>query len=312
MITPVEKRLRHKRRRSGILVPLLEDYMAKRPMRVETPADIDFMIDLYERSIARELERDKNGKVYSPSTFAACIRRVYLGRHYKTFGITKLLDPRAEVNSYFTKGDFVHHQWQLACFKLDQKLPDTHFKLLGYEEKITSPEGDHGGTSDVRVAIDGTPYIVDVKGVNVRTFSDTANGNPPLQYCIQLADYLYLWNQTHKKKITQGILLTENKGGPDRNHPIALHETIIDLEDYEPEIELRLEILREHETDEEVPEPECTSTGTFQFQSCPFRKFCRKEVEAIARQRKAEEEADFEYRVATPPRNRKRSTRRRN
>lgn len=304
--TKTEQRIKHKKKRKGILVPLIEDYLLHHPIRIEDDLDIAFMVDLMKRGQEREEERKKDGPgVFSPSALASCLRHVYLNRHWQEEGLVRLKEPRAEANYYFSKGDEIHRLWQLAAWKMHRHYPDSVFKLLGYEERIISKRKDHGGTLDLRVAVYEEPIVVDVKGVNVRVFTDTVHKAPPKNYSIQLADYMVLWNSTHGKddQISRGVLLSENKGGPDKRHPVALHETIIELRDFQPEIRKRLEVLRQHEADKEIPEPECTSINTFQFQGCPFRAFCRKEVQAKQKQINGKDSEGFSLAVSRRRRN---------
>jgi hypothetical protein len=118
-----------------------------------------------------------------------------------------------------------------------------------------------------------------------------------------------LWNSKKPApafRIEKAIMLTENKGGPDSKHPIALHESIIELEDFKPEVKRRLETLRTHEAKEEIPPPECVSTGTFQFTGCPFAGFCKKEIQAIQYERRISEARQAKpVTVARPERKRR-------
>jgi hypothetical protein len=300
--TRSETNIRHRRRRSGILVPLLEDLL-REPLRVETDDDVNFINSLLRLGMEREKRRGEK-PVFSPSSLAACLRQVYLTRHSQQLEIPKLKQSRIEPNFYFVTGEWLHLKWQFACYKLHKKIdnPDK-FQLLFCELPIMSKHGDHGGTVDVFPMIDGELFIVDFKGLNVRDFGKIVRGEAS-GYEIQLTDYMMLYNSHPENRklgnrVERALLVTENKGGPDNHHPIALHETVIELADYKALVRHRLGVLREHEADEKIPEPECSSTSTFQFQGCPFRKFCRKEVEAIQRARKLQDSKSA-YKVARP------------
>jgi hypothetical protein len=97
------------------------------------------------------------------------------------------------------------------------------FKLIGVEVPIVSKRGDHGGTVDALVLIYGVLYIVDFKGLNVRSFANITRGEIPPQYAMQIGDYGMLWNAMKNRnghsKVTHGLLITESKGGPDPKHP---------------------------------------------------------------------------------------------
>lgn len=280
--TQTEILLSHKRKRKGILVPLLEDLMQNH-LEIETSRDAEFIRSLAIKQIERERRRKLNG-MYGPSSLASCLRQVYLSRNYKRLRIKRLKQLRVEPNFYFLTGDWLHMKWQYACFKLNDMLTDDEFFLWGTEVPVTSKRKDHGGTIDVLARIDGEYCIVDFKGWNVRSFRQAVDGNVPLSTKIQISDYVMLANVDRTlsiPKIQRGLLVIENKGGPDKDHPIALTEIEIDAKEYLPEIKARMEMLRQHEEKDSIPEPECQSTKTIQFQGCPFHKFCREEVKAI-------------------------------
>lgn len=303
-----EKNIKRKRTRSGILLPLLEDLMT-RPVRVEDEEDINFISDLLRKAMEREKTRG-DSPMFSPSALASCLRRVYLTRHSESLGIQRLGSTRIEPNFYFLTGEWLHYKWQFVCWKLHRTLPDKIFKLLAVELPVISKHGDHGGTSDVIAEIYKEPFIIDYKGLNVRDFGNITRGGAS-GYEIQLSDYMILNNVSKNgiPRIKRALLMTENKGGPDNNHPIALHETEIILDDYLAVVRHRMGVLREHESKEEIPEPECTSTGTFQFQGCPFRGFCRKEVKQIEERRRIAEGRASNYKVARPSASKKKRRR---
>jgi|SRR5215471_4212808 len=298
MGTQVEKRIRQRRRAKGVLVPLLEDLFS-RPVEIEED-DLPFLYTLLDLVVMRQKGRVDRA-YFSPSQLSSCLRHVYLLRHHRELEIPKRRSIRPEANYYFFTGNWVHLKWQFALYKLDQALPDDVFKLIGCEIPVVSKRGDHGGTVDAMCFIHGEFYIPDFKGLNVRTFSEITRGYVPIDYALQIADYGMLFNS---QRVTgapkaKGLLISENKGGPDPKHPIALHEVEIDIQTRIPEVRGRLEVLRDHERDQEIPPPECTSTGTLQFIGCPFASFCRKEVKEIQR-RNADRKDTEGYRVAVP------------
>lgn len=303
--TDTAKLLSQRTNRKGILVPLLED-LFHAPVEIEDEHDVAFMTKLLERMVVRQDART-NRPLFSPSQLATCLRHVYLLKHWQELGIEKKRSVRIQPNFYFFKGNFLHLQWQFALHKLDKKLPNEVFKLIGIEVPIISKRQDHGGTVDAIVLIYDEPYIVDFKGLNVRTFSEITRGYVPHDYLVQLSDYGMLFNSILKKKgvprISKALLVVENKGGPDPKYVIALHETPIEIATYLPEVRLRLEALREHGEEKEIPPPECTSPYIVQFTGCPFRGFCKKEVTEIHRERKriADSESS-EVEVARPTR----------
>jgi hypothetical protein len=308
----IQKLIRHKQTRKGVLVPLLEDLL-QHSVEIESDEDVEWITALLKRMVERQDART-NRPVFSPSQLSECLRYVYLLKHHKEHGITKSRQVRIEPNFYFFNGNFLHLKWQFALYKLDKALPDEVFKLIGVEVPILSKRKDHGGTVDALVLIYGELYIVDFKGLNVRTFGEITRGTIPGQYLVQLADYGMLYNsQKNGGKIAQiskGLLVSENKGGPDPRHPIALHETEIEIATHLPEVRSRLEVLREHGEANSIPEPECVSTQTLQFLGCPFRKLCKEEVREIARRRReAESKNTAGLSVARPQRSRTRRAR---
>jgi PD-(D/E)XK nuclease superfamily len=304
MTTTTERNVRHRRKRNGILVPLLED-LFREPLRIENDEDFHFIQNLIHKGQERERRR-KSRAVFSPSALASCLRQVYLTRHHRALEIKPLRSTRMEPNFYFLTGEWLHIKWQFACWKLQQKINDPRiFRLIDCEYPIMSKRGDHGGTVDVLAAVNGEPMIVDFKGLNVNSFTSIVRGNAS-GYEIQLADYIMLYNshpdhRSRGERIERALLVVENKGGPTSGHPIALHERVVDLKDYKGLVQHRLGVLRDHEAKEEIPEPECNSTSSYQFQGCPFRGYCRKEVEAIQRKQKRKlQRSKSDYKVARP------------
>jgi uncharacterized protein YjhX (UPF0386 family) len=302
----LEKQLKHERRTNrGILVPLLEDFM-RMPVNIESQEDVDWMHDLLEIMVDREERRNAKAKVFSPSALASCLRQVYLLKHHLELGIEKLAEVRIEPNYYFLTGNFLHLKWQFALYKMEKRINDPDiFQLLGVEVAITSKRNDHGGTVDAIALVHGVPYIIDFKGLNVRSFGEITRAFVPHQYEVQLSDYMLLWNSMRKRpypfNIKKALLIAENKGGPDAKHPIALHEHVIGFKEHLPEVQLRLEVLRDHEKENEIPAPECITTKGFQFAGCPFQKFCKKEVKEIEASRRASS-SDSQLKVARPSR----------
>src|SRR3954466_6488051 len=262
MPTNSMKLIRHKQKRKGVLVPLLEDLFQK-PVEPETDDEIDFITDILKSQVRRQKDRTHR-PVFSPSQLSECLRYVYLLKHHKKLKIPKTASVRVEPHFYFFNGNFLHIKWQFALYKLDKALPDQIFKLIGVEVPILSKRKDHGGTADALVLIYGELYIVDFKGLNVRSFGEITRGSIPPQYAMQLADYGMLFNSQKKNngRISKGLLITENKGGPTPKALLALHESAIEIATHLPEVRGRLEVLREHGEANSIPPPECISTQT--------------------------------------------------
>lgn len=302
--TKLEKQIRHERTRKGTLVPLLED-LFREPVEIESYKDVEWIEALLNRMVQRQ--RDRNFKpLYSPSQLAGCLRYVYLLKNHAKHDISFVRSTSASAHFYFFNGNFLHLKWQFALYKLEQKINDPKiFKLLGVEVPIVSKRKDHGGTVDALVLLYGEPVIIDFKGLNVRMFTEISRGYIPPDYVIQLTDYGMLYNSAKRTKdglkIFRALLVSENKGGPDAKHALALHETEIQIATNLPEVRSRLKELRTYASEKEIPPPECTSTGQVQFTGCPFRKFCKTEVSEIERKRRRKErEKNSNLEVRTP------------
>jgi len=279
---------------NGVLVPLLNELM-KQPLKIDSEDDAEFLFHLAMRQVEREKMRKGDDTVFSPSALAECLRKVYLQKNWKKLGFERVVMPAIEPHGYFLEGDFKHLKWQFAMYRMAQVCDGFDMieddlpwpKAHGFEIPVLSKRGDHGGTLDALPVLLEEPLIVDVKGVNVRTFQKAVRGDDPRNYIIQISDYGMLVNSNRNgtislpRKIKRAILLYENKGGPDMRHPLALHETLIKISDVTPEVRARLEVLREHEAKEEIPAIECTNTRTIQFQGCPFAGFCKAEVKKV-------------------------------
>lgn len=313
---------------NGILVPKLNEIL-KYGVGIEDESDVEFLAALANRQVEREQERKEGKGMYSPSGLASCLRRVYLSAHWQELGLTRVELPAIEPHFYFLTGDFIHLKWQFAMWKLSNwemrksvKHPgyEPAFVLLDCEINVRSKRKDHAGTIDVLCLIDGELTIVDIKGLNVRGFQNVDSGDIQHDYRIQLGDYMMLWNSgvRHRLKkipediqaltgwdewprVTKGILLAENKGGPDAKHPAALTEYIVKSKDALPEVRSRLGVLRAHEEEGTLPEIECKSTRGIQFQGCPFAEICRNEVRKAER-KDAKSRDTKQHRLAKPKR----------
>lgn len=330
MPTRLEREILQDRREKAkgqILVPMLHRLLEGK-IEIETDDDVAFINDLNRKGIERERLREEgyknNQMVFSPSSLAKCLRRVYLSKRHQDMGLERIDLPNIGAHSYFFTGDWIHLKWQFALYKLNKLMGDD-FILLDVEMSVMSKHGDHGGTIDALALIYGEPFVIDVKGLNVRGFQKVAYGDVQEDYRIQTADYIMLlnaqrgwpidesWKDVLKMdtfpKIKRGIILAESKGGPDAKHPAGLTEWIVNADENIPEVRLRLAELRKHEQANTVPHPECVSTRTVQFTGCPFADYCKKEIRAVERASAASKDAT-EFRVAAPTRgNRSRRTR---
>jgi hypothetical protein len=307
--TKTEQLIRHKRKRSGVLVPLLED-LFQRPVEIESDEDVEWITTLLRRMVERQQART-SAPLFSPSQLAQCLRYVYLLKHHRELGISKTSSVRVEPHFYFFTGNFLHLKWQFALYKLEEYVNDPEiFTLHGVEVPIVSKHRDHGGTVDALCSVYKEPVIVDFKGLNVRAFGEITRGFVPPQYASQLSNYAMLYNAAIRNgdspKISRGLLVSENKGGPDPKHLIALHEIEIPVQTHLPEVRRRLKELRSHGKTDSIPPPECQTTKGIQYLGCPFRKFCKEEIREIESRRRESERKDAEnVAVAIPERRRR-------
>ncbi len=322
--TNLERRL-SQRQQDGLIVPLVNELL-KDSVGLDTTADIEFLYYLARKQVEREKIRkqsyDGGETVFSPSGLGSCLRRVYLSKNHREHGLVSVPVEAIEPHYYFITGDFIHLKLQFLLYRVSVKWPD-RFLLLDTEMPVMSKRKDHGGTIDALVLLDGEPLIVDIKGLNIRTWGKIDKGDVPGEYRIQLTDYMMLFNTMLESgrwkpsdsllsymkrvgmkefpKVKRGILLAENKGGPDVNHPAALTESIINLKSNLPEVRLRLEVLRDHQEKGEIPDAECESTRLIEFTGCPFSEYCKPEVRQREAARIAVSDAK-EFRLAKPVR----------
>lgn len=316
MPTSTEKNLISKRRAAerGILVPILEELLEQEVIP-EDAEDFRYM-DMLVR--ARALPRRKG--VFSPSMLGSCMRQAYFAKR----NVEKHRAPNPRANGFFLKGNFTHFHWQFAMWKAHRagllelvSVPIAHeleiiqeisHKMSANEQRVweaalnfngdgTRPgvevrviEDDFGGTIDVLPRIDKKIYVVDFKGINVIDFQRQLKKGAPPKYRKQIVGYCGRAAHVLGLKIEGGLLVSENKAGPDSSasaSPIALHETFVSIKEYEGEVQSRLRTLNWHDDKNDVPPPECVSTAHMQFQECAFSRFCRVEVRSIQREREA-------------------------
>lgn len=327
--TNLEKRLSRKVKQGGLIVPILNELLQEQA-GIEDEFDVKFLTKLAQKQVDRERVRREsyeNGEtVFSPSGLATCLRRSYLSKNHRHHGLERVSLPAIEPHYYFITGDFIHLKIQFLLYKASLRWPE-RIVLIDTEMPVMAKRRDHGGTIDVLVLLEGEPIIVDVKGLNVRAFNNIDRGEPPHEYRIQVSDYMWLFNSMVKRgewkpspllmeelqrwghdsmpTVKRGIILAENKGGPDAGHPAAMTEHVIRLKDNKPELRIRMEALRQYDQEKQIPEAECESTRYIEFTGCPFANFCFPEVRERERKRLAEDGESKEIRLARPKGNRR-------
>lgn len=309
MTTPTEARILQRRRvrESGdklrpILELLLEDECLP-----EDELDFAFMANLLK---ARAQPREKG--VFSPSMLGSCVRQAYFAK----IGEEKHVAHSTQTHGYFLKGNFVHLQWQFALWKAHRKgllelvkVPAESLDLawekgdaeLGpwryaVEVRVVSKSGDFGGTIDSLVRIDGEVFVVDFKGINQIEYQRAIKNGIKEEYRVQIVGYAMLLNGSHAFPfvVKRCLLVSENKAGPvsGAKSPLALHEQIVEVDDYKDQVRRKLTRLRNHVAEESLPVPACISTRHNGFQECPFNRHCRAEVRAIQSERERDVEKD--------------------
>jgi hypothetical protein len=305
MPTPTEARILQRRRAKASgdkLRPILEQLLEEE-CNPEDEEDFRFLDHLVR---ARANPRTKG--VFSPSMLGSCVRQAYFAKT----GEEQHKAHSTQTNGYFLKGNFTHLQWQFALWKAHRKglielvtveaeTPELDFYGNGtrpaVEIRVASKSGDFAGTIDALVRIDGEVFVVDFKGINQIEYQRAIKNGIKAEYRIQIVGYAMLLNGSHIHPfvVKRCILLSENKAGPvsGAKSPLALHEQIVEVDDYKFEVRRRLTRLRSHVEEESLPAPACVSTRHNGFQECPFNRHCRAEVRAI----QAERERDAEKTV---------------
>jgi hypothetical protein len=302
MPTPTEARIlrRRRARESGDkLRPILESLL-ENEVEPKDEDDFRFLANLLR---ARANPREK--AVFSPSMLGSCVRQAYFAKT----GVEAHKAHSTQTNGYFLKGNFVHLQWQFALWKahragllelvrIEAETPELDFfgdgTRLAVEVRVVSKTGDFGGTIDALVLIDGEVFVIDFKGINQIEFMRAIKNGIKVEYRVQIVGYAMLLNGSHRFPfiVKRCILLSENKAGPisGAKSPLALHEQVVEVDDYKHQVRRKLTRLRNHVAEESLPAPACVSTRHNGFQECPFNRLCRAEIRAI----QAERERDAE------------------
>jgi len=292
--TPTERTLINRRKaadRGDVLVPLLERLLENEVIP-EDEEDFRFL-DMLVR--VRAIPRQSG--VFSPSMLGSCMRQAWLSKR----GTPKHRSQSPQMNGYFLKGNFIHFQWQFALWKAHRAKLLRLVPVLAENEEVEMfsgglrpgvevrvVDGEFGGTIDALVQIAKRNYVVDFKGINLVEFQRTVRRGASAQYRKQIVGYAKVVNRKLGLDITDCLLVSECKAGPlgGRGSPIALHETLVPVADFEGEVERRLKTLHWHDKRDEMPAPECVSTQHMRFQECPYGgRFCHDEVLAIQRER---------------------------
>lgn len=299
--TATERRLleEHAAQSRGVLIPILEKILEK-PLSVDDAKDRAFMLDLMEKR-ARKREKD----VFSPSMLGSCVRQAYFAKT----GQTKKPATSPRTNGYFLDGDFRHYKWQFALWKAHRA---GLLKLIGCELRVFHPAGDFAGTIDAIVEINGVLYIVDFKGMHLRSYQDFERHGTPDNYRIQIVGYAEIVNQRSLAEddvieIKTVLLIGENKSGPSQNgSPLGLIEDAIIVSEARAIMKRRMHTLRRHVAEKTIPDPACTSIRTKGFQECPFAWYCRDEVREIQRNLESEKRGKLRVRLSTRSENKSR------
>jgi hypothetical protein len=294
--TATEKRIiqsRRSKKTGAILVPILEQLLEDECIP-EDEEDFRFM-DMLVR--ARSIPRAKG--VFSPSMLGSCVRQAWFAKR----GEEKHMARSPQTNGYFLKGNFIHFQWQFACWKahragaielvtIKAETPELDFygngTRPGVEVRVGS--GDFMGTIDALAKIMRPIYVIDFKGINVIDFQRAVKNGAKQEYRKQIVGYGMIYNLAARRSLQSEscLLVSENKAGPTNSassSPLALHETLVPIAEHEAEVRRRLKTLRFYDHKDEMPPPECVSTTHMGFQECPFNRYCHDEVKERQRER---------------------------
>lgn len=256
-----------------ILVPILETLL-ERECIPEDEEDFQFM-----DALVRERATPRRKGVFSPSMLGSCTRQAYFAKRR----VEKHEIANSTTNGYFLTGNFTHFKWQFALHKAHRA---GLLELIGCEIRVFTKDGNFGGTIDAIVRINGIYYVVDFKGINLIDFQKTVRKGAPPKYRKQIVGYAMIANEQLQLNIEHCLLISESKSGPvAKSSPLALHETLVDVEKHTSEVTRRLRTLRWHDHKNEMPKPECVSTTHMQYMECPFSRFCKDEVVDIQRAR---------------------------
>lgn len=281
----------------GVLVPMIMNFMTENAVEIETQADLDFMTNLMALTAKREEMRRDGPRFFSPSSIGEpCVRKAYLARH--AVKVPGAPSPYGLLpHFYFLTGNFLHLKWQFVLHKMEQWISNsTIFQVHAYELPVVSKRGDHRGTIDVVASIYNEPHVIDFKGLNQFSAKKISYGKIPLQYRVQVADYLVLWNSQRVLpfRIEKGLLIVEDKAGGDN----FLQEAVIKLARDGKRARRKLQELREWEQKGQMPPPLCKSLKDRNFTGCQFRGICFDEVSARG---KANTQAIREGLALVPP-----------
>jgi hypothetical protein len=290
MRNSVERQLSQEQHRTGILVPLLEDYM-KTNYGYWDQDDQDYLSRLMLNDSRRE-KRRRRSETYSPSLLGGCRRRTFLAKHHRELDIKPLTRIKPETSHHFWTGTWAHLRLQLRLYQLQK-----HGALTLEGTEIPIGRRGHSGTVDAVVTINGRNYVVDFKFINDRAFQMIVDKQVPEHYKIQIADYVVLL-RAERWQIDGALLIAERKSGPTPDYPAALCEYRVNLKVNIPKAVARIEELKGHAEAHTIPDPECQAITQHQFQNCPFRNYCRQEVREI--QRAADSSHPAGIRVAIP------------
>jgi CRISPR-associated protein Cas4 len=161
----------------------------------------------------------------------------------------------ARILRIFDRGDIIHQRLMANFYGIPQ------IKVVASEVDIPSKELFHG-RADAIISVNGKMYVVDIKSSNDFKFQKLKEPEPSHQYQVQL----YM----HYFKISQGILLYENKNTQD-------------LKEFELKYDPGLckKIINNFETlkyqiENETPPPKPTNLEPWECEYCDFKEECDK------------------------------------
>lgn len=234
------------------LTPLIDAYLLKR----------DASPTRYREAKIPVVPPARHPGRLSPSAIGGCQRKAV----FTFMGVpgARRLDPELELK--FDDGNWRHHRWQAMFRDMEAVLGPEVFRVLSVEEEVEYRPLRIAGRLDSAIAIHGTEYIVDFKGINDRGFSWVYNNNAPAEeHVSQLLSYMRCRGNMN------GMIIYDNKND---------QRTKVFIVTFTPEKweELRTwckRVLRYLKWKEELPPRhiECEA-GSFLWDKCPFAHLC--------------------------------------
>ena len=231
--------------------PLLDSYLIKRDKSPKRLEELTVPVP----------SRYRPGGRLSPSKLCGCERQaafVFLGVKGK-----KSLDPEKEL--MFDDGNWRHHKWDAIFLDMEQVLGFKKFKVVAIEEKVMVPHLLIAGRLDAWVEINGIPWIVDFKGINMYGFDRVFRSMSPLEsHVLQLIAYM------RAAKIKRGFILYDEKN----SSKTKVFTVQFTNSQWKIVAKWSKRIIDKLEAQEVPPKAAECKGGHFLYERCPFASIC--------------------------------------